>query len=278
MNKGTLYYEETTSYRRKDGTPGKKGRWVGEILVDGRRVRMRSTNYRNVLLFLQNKRTPRRNAATPDKENLRIVRDLPGYWVDITNGDVYNKDFKKMTISNMTKGGGFLNMYREGQRYTIQKNRLWYAAINRLRYFNIPSSVVVTIGENGMPQAMSQSEHSELSSQKLKENRRKNIDKMLDAVIYEADMLKTFYQTNDVGPILLYLVEKRDIMVSKTMQGRCCSKQKAEDLFEVSLDKIIDQLVNGNSYITALTSRLKNMMMHRRCRDVSFDAVGYKII
>lgn len=277
MNKGCIYYEETTAFRHKDGSPGKKGRWVGEILVNGRRVRMRSTNYRNVLLFLQGKRTPRRNAAKPDMENLRMVRDLPGYWVDITNGNVYNKDLKKMKINNTTRGSGFLNLHIEGQRYGIQKNRMWYAAINRLRYFNIPSSVIVTVGEDGTLQAMTREKLAERMVQKAADKRRENIGNMLDEVIYEAEMLRKFYQTKDVGPVLLYLVERRDMMVSFVAKYRCCRKQKAEDLFDASLDKLIDRLLNGTSCVTNLTSNMKNAMIHTKCRDVSFDMVEYKI-
>jgi hypothetical protein len=53
-NQGCIYWDESSrGYHGNEGrTPYKRGRWVGERMVDGRRVRMRSVDYDKVLQWL----------------------------------------------------------------------------------------------------------------------------------------------------------------------------------------------------------------------------------
>ena len=79
MNKGTIYYDESS---RGTAYPRPRGRWVGERIDNGKRVRMRSTNYDKVLKWI-----------TGDaRECNRIeLKGLPGYSIDVERKEVFGK-------------------------------------------------------------------------------------------------------------------------------------------------------------------------------------------
>ena len=55
MNKGCMYWDESSrGYNcSNSGKPKKRGRWVGERNINGKRVRMRSTDFNKVMAWMR---------------------------------------------------------------------------------------------------------------------------------------------------------------------------------------------------------------------------------
>ena len=232
-NKGCLYWDESSrgmSYLRP------RGRWVGERLENGKRIRMRSTNYDKVLKWLTGNTT----------ECNRIqLKGFPDYSIDIERKEVFGQKSVPMKGDKRNNKQTY-RLKKDKVTYHISFNRLAYAALHEIDPRKIPTDIVV-VESNGEYILQNICDFQVDHNQRMRRDKQQRIANILNKRRLEIDILQRYYQTHDATEIVNYVT--KDIfesMVFKVLEKNHCSMQRATDIVTEAQEMFLRRVIDGN--------------------------------
>jgi hypothetical protein len=254
MNKGTIYWDESSrGYHHNDGrTPYKRGRWVGEKFINGRRVRMRSTDYDKVAAWMGDQ-------PKNDPDVVPLV-GLTGYSVNIREEYVIGKYGQRLNSKN-----GYYWLRADGNRLTVNICRLMYASLHHIDVRDIPSDIVVVKDEaDGHYRLHNSREIPNLFPKK----KRDASQLVLCKIVHEAQMLKHFYDTGRSIEVVRYAMSQTDSVSRYLLRnGYVKSQQRASDIASQAVEQYCDAITSGREVrITTITPNIR-----ARCRRIVKD-------
>lgn len=232
-NKGCIYWDESS---RGVSIDRPRGRWVGERLENGKRVRMRSTNYNNVLKWVMGNKTDC---------NRRQIKGFPDYSIDIERREVFGRRDTPMK-GEMRSNKQIFRLKKDKVTYHISFNRLAYAALHDIDPRKIPTDIVV-VEINGKYILQNICDFQVEHNQRMRKNKRQRIDNILNKRRLEIDILQRYYQTHDTTEIVTYVT--KDIfesMVLKVLEKNHCGMQRATDIVIDAQERFLQRVINGN--------------------------------
>ena len=103
------------------------------VMVNGKRVRMRSRDYNKVVAWV--------NGTKAERKGLPL-KGLPCYSVDVERREVYGKNGQVMK-GRKACNSVLYRISRDNVRHTVTWNRLAYAALHGIDVMKIPKDIVV---------------------------------------------------------------------------------------------------------------------------------------
>jgi hypothetical protein len=249
-NKGCIYWDESS---RGVSLDRPRGRWVGERLENGKRVRMRSTNYNNVLKWVTGNTTdcPRRQ-----------IKGFPDYSIDINRKEVFGKRGTPMK-GEVRSNQKIYRLKKDKVTYLISFSRLAYAALNDIDPRKIPADLVV-VESNGKYILQNIRDFQVYNNERMRKDKLCRISSILNKRRLEIDILQRYYKTHDTTEIVTYVT--KDIFegtVFKIMNRNHCSMQRATDIVTDAQERFLQRVINGslptisiNSTILALCNQV----------------------
>ena len=245
--KGTIYYDESSrGYHQNEGrTPYKRGRWVGERMEYGRRVRMRSTDYNKVLQWVEN--------GTVAK-TLPRIKDFPHHTVDVKNRVVYNKWGKAMK-GRLLDGDQVYKLCYQGNKFEARFNRIAYAVLHDIGVTQMPDTICVNY-KDGEYTLQHKGDKLIEKTERRKAHNRKFISNSLAKRKRETEILQRFYQSGDQTELVKYVsVDIFDCLVSRIRAVRHCRLDRAVEVVLAGTEKYLDRATSrGVPYVTISSS------------------------
>lgn len=302
-SKGTVYLDQSSKGRKKDGTTIKSSRYVAEIVIDGKRFRHRSVNksdcedwlaslQKAIILPTQNGRDWREQKPA-DILALKQLPDLPNYYFDLKQEEVWS--FKVHNMSGKRKWRKLLERHHPKQKsgfyVLIIKGKNKYVTFGRaafciqhnipysssqLDFFNIYYRKGKCVVEDKSQAVREGKERSRESSFKnRKEEVMHNIE-VLQKLVLAYD--------GDSKPLIEYVYGRKSwykkVLCSSPY---CMSRQRADIAFRLGLDKLLRVIEEGGSKILAFdrwflnTSRgLLNQVYDKNSRHINIEKVRRK--
>ena len=252
-NKGCIYWDESS---RGKNNIRKPGRWVGERLENGKRVRMRSTNYDNVLQWV--------TGDTRDCNRIQL-KGLPGYSIDIERKEVFGKRGIPMKGHRRIdqESAEYLITTKERQ-FTLSFNRLAYAALHDIDVRQIPSDLMVK-HKDGEYILICRDDILRENNIKRREENRRTIMSRLQKRMMELEMLQRYYLTGDKTEIVEYATKTCfNSIVSHVIRINSCSIRRATDIAcegtEAFLQRTLDEDVTVVSITNAILTLCRKAM------------------
>ena len=281
MNKGCIYWDESS--RGTDGRH-KRGRWVGEKNVNGRRVRMRSTVLSKVMEWLNQDQStegkdglykrPRTPRERVDISRLTPIVGMP-YYADVEGYYIANKFGYKI---NPHLAGRKKRVYRfvlsiDKQRCTLSANRVMYAAIHGISPYQIPDTMVVVRTDEGEYRLQTKSEYGREFADRAYITKKENVAQRLESKIHEAQILQRFYQTGDRSELVAYTIGKTEKLALYLRYLYSFGPERSMDTAMEAVDWFCQRIEDKNIAVTAIYGSLKQRArliakQHRYQRDI----------
>ena len=243
-NKGCIYWDESS---RGVSLIRPRGRWVGERLENGKRVRMRSMNYDNVLKWI--------TGNTRDC-NRRQIKGFPDYSIDIERKEVFGK--KNVPMKGEKRNNQMIyKLKKDKVQHHISFSRLAYAALHDINPLKIPADIVV-VESNGQYILQNICDFQYDNNQRKQSEKRQRINSILNKRRLEIDILQRYYQTQDTTEIVTYVT--KDIfesMVFKVLDKNHCSMQRATDIVTDAQERFLQRVINGNMPTISTSSTIQ---------------------
>lgn len=258
MNKGTIYYDNSSRGLNcsNAGTEKKRGRWVGEKYVNGRRLRFRSTDQNKVLAWLDGR---------VYNDNLVELKNTR-YKVDVATGDVYGQGGRKLKIQKDSRHIGYYRIRIDGKPYQITANRIFYAAQHGIDVRKIPSDIVV-LSENGTLKILNRKEFSSNIMIQNYNRRKSEVKDVLKKRKKEIELLIEFYE-NKSKDVFLYSNAQMENIVKYICAKNRISWKTALDVAAEAIENFSYSLERGTvigcDITSALRSRCKIILSRRR--------------
>ena len=252
MNKGTIYYDESS---RGTAYPRPRGRWVGERIDNGKRVRMRSTNYDKVLKWI-----------TGDaRECNRIeLKGLPGYSIDVERKEVFGKRGMLKGIMN-SAGQRQYELFPDGKRFAATFNRLAYAALHNIDVRKIPFNIIVRYKDGEYVLIYRDDLPIDVAKERHADNRRK-ITNTLKKRMLEIEMLQRYYKTGKTEEIVEYATKTCfDKLVSHVRNQRRCTLAHATDIVLEATEMFFQRTLKGSIPVVSISNTIQNL-----CRKATY--------
>ena len=284
MNKGCIYWDESS--RGTDGRH-KRGRWVGEIKINGRRVRMRSTILSRVMEWLNQNAdgfTPEKpkglykRPRTP-KEKVDISRLTPivgmPYYADVEGYYIANQFGYKVRpslVGRKSRNYQFA-VYIGKKRRVISANRLMYAVMHGISPFQIPDNLVVVRTDDGEYHLQTKSEWGREFADRAYITKKENVKQRLDSKMHEAEILQRFYQTGDRSELVAYTIGKTEKLALYLRYLYSFGPERSMDTAMEAVDWFCQRIEDKNIAVTAIYGSLKQRArliarQHRQQRDI----------
>ena len=266
MNKGCIYWDESS---RGTDTTHKRGRWVGEKRVDGRRVRMRSTILGKVLEWINQDQStegkdgrykrPKTHREKVDISTLTPIAGMP-YYADVEGCYIANKfGFKiKPHICGRGKGNYKFTLMIDKKCYKISANRLMYAALHGFNPFQIPDNLVVVRTDEGEYHLQTKSERGRENADRAYIAKKENVAQHLDTKMHEAQILQRFYQTGDRSELVAYTIGKTNQLALYLHYRHSFGPERSMDTAMEAVDWFCQRIEDRNIAVTAIYSILKS--------------------
>ena len=281
MNKGCIYWDESSR-----GTDGRhrRGRWVGEKNVDGRRVRMRSTVMSKVLEWLNQDQSTEgkdglyKRPRTP-KEKVDISRLTPivgmPYYADVEGYYIANKfgyKIKPYLYGNKSHNYQYAVMI-DKQRYRLSANRLMFAALHGISPFQIPDNLLVLRTDDGKYHLQTRSEWGREFADRAYITKKENVTQRLDTKMHETQILQRFYQTGDRSELVAYTLGKTNQLADWLRYFFSFSSERSMDTAMEAVDWFCQRIEDKNIAVTAIYGTLKQRArliarQHNKMRDI----------
>ena len=266
-NKGCIYWDESS---RGVSIERPRGRWVGERLENGKRVRMRSTNYDNVLKWVM--------GNTHDCNRMQI-KGFPDYSIDIERKEVFGRKSVPMK-GEKKKNNHTYRLKRDKVAYSLSFNRLAYAALHDIDPRKIPTDIVV-VESNGEYILQNVSDFKVNENRRLQRDKRKRINNILNKRRMEIDILQHYYQTRDTSEIVTYVTKDIfDKLVAHVMAARNCRIDRATDVVLDATEQFLHRAVESDVPIISISPTIQGLCLRalkNGCRKTEYnDNIRYK--
>lgn len=281
MNKGCIYWDESS---RGTDTRHKRGRWVGEKNVDGRRVRMRSTILPRVLEWLNQDQStegkdglykrPRTPREKVDISQLTPIVGMP-YYADVEGYYIANQFGYKVRpslVGRKSRNYQFA-VYIDKKRRVISANRLMYAVIHGISPFQIPDNLVVVRTDDGEYHLQTKSEWGREFADRAYITKKENVAQRLESKMHEAQILQRFYQTGDRSELVAYAIGKTEKLSLYLRYLYSFGKERSMDTAMEAVDWFCQRIEDRNIAVTAIYGSLKQRArliarQHSQQRDI----------
>lgn len=247
----TIYWDESSrGYHGNQGrTPYTRGRWVGEKMEKGRRIRMRSTDYDKVVAWV--------NGEKPERKGIAL-KGLPGYSIDVQRREVYGKAgrvIKSYTVHNTVK----YELRKDRVSYHVSWNRMAYAALHDIDVLKIPSDIVVE--ERGGEYVLTYvGEWSMQKNAQLRTQRRGLIHDTLSKRKREIEILQRYYHTLDTSELVTYATtECFDGLLRYIMKERSCTVEYARDIVLEATERFLHRVTSQNIPVISISCTIKSL-------------------
>jgi hypothetical protein len=283
MKKGCIYWDESS----RGDTRHKRGRWVGEIKIDGRRVRMRSTVLSKVMEWLNHNadgftteepkglyKRPKTHKEKVDISRLTPIVGMP-YYADVQGFYIANKFGYKVRpslVGRKSRNYQFVVMI-DKKRHHISANRLMYAVIHGISPFQIPDNLVVVRTAEGKYILQTKSEWGREFADRAYITKKENVRQRLDSKMHEAQILQRFYQTGDRSELVAYTIGKTEKLALYLRYLYSFSKERSMDTAMEAVDWFCQRIEDRNIAVTAIYGSLKQRArliarQHNKMRDI----------
>ena len=280
MNKGCIYWDESS----RGDTRHKRGRWVGEKNVDGRRVRMRSTILPRVLEWLNQDQStegkdglykrPRTPREKVDISRLTPIVGMP-YYADVQGFYIANQFGYKVRpslVGRKSRNYQFA-VYVDKKRRVISANRLMYAAIHGISPFQIPDNLVVVRTDEGKYLLQTKSEWGREFADRAYITKKENVKQRLESKMHETQILQRFYQTGDRSELVAYTLGKTEKLALYLRYLYSFGKERSMDTAMEAVDWFCQRIEDRNIAVTAIYGSLKQRArliarQHNKLRDI----------
>ena len=247
----TIYYDESSrGYHGNQGrTPYTRGRWVGEKMVNGKRVRMRSRDYDKVVAWV--------NGTKPERKGLPL-KGLPCYSVDVERRELYGKNGQVM------KGRQDRNtvQYRiciDNVRHAVTWNRLAYAALHGIDVMKIPKDIVVDYRDGDYVLTYQGDKTRAVHAERTDQRRRVIMD-TLNHRQREIDILRRYYETKDTQELVTYATQECfNGMVQHVMKERQCQMQRAVDVVLEATERFLQRVTSEDVPVISISSNISSL-------------------
>ena len=265
MNKGCIYWDESS----RGDTRHKRGRWVGEKNVDGRRVRMRSTILCKVLEWLNQDQSqegkdgrykrPRTHRERVDISQLTPIVGMP-YYADVEGYYIANKfgfKIKPYPIGNKRDAMQFgLTINRKVVR--VSANRLMYAAIHGIDVFHIPDTMVVVRTDDGGYRLITRRELGYEKGSEGYDLHKDRVDRKLETKIKESQILQHYYHTGERSDIIGYAIGITNSLAAYMRYYYGWSQSHSMDVAAEAVEWFCQRIENRDITVTTIYSTIKD--------------------
>lgn len=244
----TIYWDESSrGYHGNQGhTPYTRGRWVGEKMVNGKRVRMRSRDYDKVVAWV--------NGTKPERKGLPL-KGLPCYSVDVERREVYGKNGQVMK----GRQDGQYCISRDNVRHTVTWNRLAYAALHGIDVMKIPKDIVVDYRDGDYVLTYQGDKTRAIHAERTDQRRRVIMD-TLSHRKREIDILRRYYETKDTQELVTYATQECfNGMVLHVMKERKCQMQRAVDVVLEATERFLQRVTSEDVPVISISSNISSL-------------------
>lgn len=244
-NKGCIYWDESS---RGTAYPRPRGRWVGERLDNGKRVRMRSTNYNNVLKWVTG------NATECNRIQLK---GLPDYSIDVERKEVFGKRGIPMKGHQRTsKEPVEYCIVTKDRKITMTFNRLAYAALHNIDVRQIPSDLAVKYKDGEYVLMCRDDMLIENNNKRSKENRRTILNRLQKRMM-ELEMLQRYYLTGDKTEIVEYATKTCfNSLVAHIIRINSCSIRRATDIVYEGTEAFLQRTLDEDVAVVSISNTI----------------------
>lgn len=275
---GTIYFDESSrGYHHNVGhTPYTRGRWVGEKTVDGRRLRMRSTDYTKVVNWLNQFETKRKKVRA-DINGLTQVMGFSDYYVDLENRTVYRKNGLKIQ-GYLMRGRRYYSLSDDGKRKRISHSRLFYAVLHSINPNCIPSCLIVKQDSYGNPCLVDKKKDAGSLYRSSIEKRKKSFE----LKVIEDNLLLEYYKKGTSASIINYIMDIQSKLIGYTIKTHRVNMDKAKDVTFEAIELFCQRLRDGVMVPGSISGTIKtyigNIISLKKKHTQLYDWKNYKSI
>lgn len=267
---GCIYWDESSrgAHGNLAQTPYKRGRWVGEKYVNGKRVRMRSKDYGKVMEFLGME--PKEAIAVLN--GLKQLKGHPNYYADVAKGEVYSYQhgrFHKMKVYESAGGLKSVQLSKGGKSVVRSLNRLIYAAIRGIDVDVIPDDIIIRCSEEKGYYLEYRSTEAIGNTSK----RQRYIVPTIERNMMESELMFGYYTKGDSIRVMEYVLSLSEDMVRYAQRRFYCKEEKARIVTDMAIDDFLARLKDGTMVSTSITGTLRTMVCAAYRREQK--TVGY---
>lgn len=176
-----------------------------------------------------------------------------------------NTTLKVRQIPNRPSMG--VQMIQDGKRRWIYYNRLMYAIQHGIGYDDIPEGMFIVKDDEGELKVITKSQQVEFANNYVKAARRRKRLKRIDEKIHELEIIRRAYSKggNHIE-VAQYIESRKTLLICHHRKRYHLSRQHAEDVYALALERMIDRINDPESMVTELTVSMMCLMNKIRQR------------
>ena len=155
-------------------------------------------------------------------------------------------------------------------------NRLMYCIQNDIGYDDIPEGLFITKDENGEFKVIDKRGLIEIANNKVKAARKRERIKRIDEKIHEIEIMRRAYTEGSHTEAVQYIESRKELLICHHAKKYGTSRSKAELIYNIALDRIIDRIDSETSQITELTVLMMGLMNKVRVKLQSERPLGLR--
>lgn len=176
-----------------------------------------------------------------------------------------NTTLKVRQIHNRPSMG--VQMIQDGKRRWIYYNRLMYAIQHGIGYDDIPEGTFVVKDDEGELKVITKSQQVEFANNYVKAARRRERLKRIDDRIHELEIMRRAYsQGGNHIEAAQYIESRKTLLICHHQKRYGVSRQHAEDIYALALERMIDRINDPESQVFELTISMMGLMNKVRQR------------
>lgn len=218
-------------------------------MQNGKRIRMRSTDYYKVVAWV--------NSEKPEPEGIKL-KGYPNYYVNVERREIYGRGGKPIR-STKVNAREMYGLTKDGKRFFTQWNRIAYAAINGIDVRKIPQDLSVEYRDGQYVLEYLGDVLSHLWEQRRGDNFAK-IENSLNKRKREIDILLRYYSTHDVSELVTYATKDCfDSVVRSVMNNRYCSVERARDIVLDATEQFLRRVTQENVPVVSISHTIRSL-------------------
>lgn len=160
-----------------------------------------------------------------------------------------------------------VQMIQDGKRRWIYYNRLMYAIQHGIGYDDIPEGMFIVKDDEGELKVITKSQQVEFANNYVKAARRRERLKRIDEKIHELEIIRRAYSKggNHIEAAQ-YIESRKTLLICHHRKRYHLSRQHAEDVYALALERMIDRINDPESMVTELTVSMMCLMNKIRQR------------
>lgn len=201
---------------------------------------------------------------------LREIKGFPNYMLNADTGEIISKLTRNTTlkvrqIHNRPSMG--VQMIQDGKRRWIYYNRLMYAIRHGIGYDDIPEGMFIVKDDEGELKVITKSQQVEFANNYVKAARRRERLKRIDDRIHELEIMRRAYSKggNHIEAAQ-YIESRKTLLICHHQKRYHVSRQHAEDIYALALERMIDRINDPDSQVLELTISMMGLMNKVRQR------------